>query len=63
MEESDFSGTRVLELLAEINMLDDFFAAIDSDDFARALSLMRRAKVDRETIAWVLKQMGVHDES
>ncbi len=61
MDESDFEGTLVLEKLAEINRLDDFFAAIDSDDFGKAQSLMRRANVDSETIAIVLKKMGDAD--
>ena len=57
MDEQDFEGTLVLEKLAEINKVDDFFDAIDSDDFARAKALMVRAKVDEETIAIVLKKM------
>lgn len=58
MNESEFEGTVVLEKLAEINKVDDFFDAIDSDDFARARNLMMRAKVDPETIAIVLKKMA-----
>ena len=58
MDESDFEGTLVLEKLAEINKIDAFFEAIDSDDFAAARSLMKRAQVDSETIAIVLKKMG-----
>jgi hypothetical protein len=61
MDESDFEGTLVLEKLAEINKVDDFFDAIDSDDFGRAQSLMKRAQVDTETIAIVLKKMGEAD--
>ncbi len=57
MDESDFEGTLVLEKLAEIGQVDAFFEAIDSDDFGRAQSLMRRAGVDLDTIAIVLKKM------
>lgn len=57
MEESDFEGTLVLEKLAEIGKLDAFFEAIDSDDFEKAKVLMKRANVDSETIAIVLKKM------
>lgn len=57
MEESDFEGTLVLEKLAEIGKVDAFFEAIDSDDFARAKSLMRKAQVDAETIETVLRKM------
>lgn len=57
MEESDFEGTLVLEKLAEIGKVDAFFEAIDSDDFDRAKSLMKRANIDSETISIVLKKM------
>lgn len=58
MEEADFEGTLVLEKLAEIGKVDAFFDAIDSDDFGKAKSLMKRANVDAETIAIVLGKMG-----
>ncbi len=58
MDESDFEGTLVLEKLAEINQVDDFFDAIDSDDFTKAQILMKRAKVDAETISIVLMKMN-----
>lgn len=57
MDEKNFEGTLVLEKLAEIGKLDSFFEAIDSDDLAKAKSLMRRAQVDTETIEIVLKKM------
>lgn len=61
MDENDFEGTLVLEKLAEIGKLDAFFEAIDSDDFDRAKSLMKRAQVDSETISEVLRKMGEAD--
>lgn len=61
MEESDFEGTLVLEKLATIGKVDDFFDAIDSDDFDRAKLLMKQAKVDSETIAVVLRKMHESD--
>lgn len=57
MDESDFEGTVVLEKLAEVHKLDEFFEAIDSDDFATAKALMKKAEIDVETIAIVLKKM------
>lgn len=59
MDKNDFEGTLVLEKLAEIGKVDDFFDAIDSDDFGRARELMKKAKVDAKTISDVLKKM--HD--
>ena len=61
MDESDFEGTLVLEKLAEINRVDEFFEAIDSDDFVKAKSLMKRARIDSETISIVLKKMADSD--
>lgn len=58
MEESDFEGTLVLEKLAEIGKVEDFFDAIDSDDFDRAKSLMKKANIDSHTINIVLKKMA-----
>ena len=61
MDESDFEGTLVLEKLAEIDKVDAFFEAIDSDNFGKAASLMKRANIDSQTIAMVLKKMGDAD--
>jgi len=61
MDESDFEGTLVLEKLAEIGKYEDFFDAIDSDDLGKAQSLMKKAGVDAETIAVVLKKMSDAD--
>jgi hypothetical protein len=57
MDESDFEGTLVLEQLAEIGKVDDFFEAIDADDVSRAVALMRKADLDESTIATVVKKM------
>jgi hypothetical protein len=57
MDERDFEGTLVLERLAEIGRVEDFFDAIDSDDVPRATSLMKKAKIDASTIAMVVRKM------
>lgn len=54
---SDFEGTLVLEKLAEVDSVDEFFEAVDADDFAAAARLMRAAAVDEQTIAIVLQKM------
>jgi len=61
MEERDFEGTIVLEKLAAIDRLDEFFEAIDADDVARAVALMRKADVDARTIAIVVAKMEAAD--
>lgn len=57
MDESDFEGTLVLEQLASIGCVEDFFDAIDSDDIERATSLMKKARIDASTIAIVIRKM------
>jgi hypothetical protein len=57
MDENDFEGTLVLEQLAAIGRVEDFFDAVDSDDVQRAASLMKKAKVDAATIAMVVRKM------
>jgi hypothetical protein len=61
MDESDFEGTLVLEQLAEIGRVEDFFDAIDADDVARATRLMKRAGLDADTIATVVKKIEAAD--
>ncbi len=61
MDESDFEGTVVLEELAAIGKVEEFFDAIDSDDTTLAASLMKRAKIDSATIALVLRKMREAD--
>ncbi|MCO5113279.1 MAG: hypothetical protein M9899_03795 [Bdellovibrionaceae bacterium] len=57
MIDQHFEGTLVLEKMAEVDMLDEFFDAIDSDDFSKAKVLMKKAGLDPNTIAIVLKKM------
>jgi hypothetical protein len=61
MDEEDFEGTLVLEQLAAIGRLDDFFEAIDSDDIELATSLMKKANVDAKTIAVVVRKLQESD--
>jgi hypothetical protein len=61
MDERDFEGTLVLEALAAIDRVDDFFEAIDSDDVGRAIALMREANLDASTIAMVVEKMEQAD--
>lgn len=61
MDDGDFEGTLVLEQLAAIGKVEDFFDAIDSDDVERATALMKGAKVDASTIAIVIRKMKESD--
>jgi hypothetical protein len=61
MDDRDFEGTLVLERLAAIGRVEEFFAAIDSDDVHRATSLMKKAGIDAPTIAAVVEKMREGD--
>ena len=61
MDDADFEGTLVLEQLAAIGKVEEFFDAIDSDDTQRATALLKRANVDPSTIAIVIRKMEQGD--
>lgn len=61
MDENSFEGTLVLEKLAEIGKVDEFFEAVDADDFERAKLLMKKANIDVKTISIVLQKMNDAD--
>lgn len=61
MNEDDFEGTLILEKLAAIGKVDAFFEAVDSDDFAKASSLMKQAEIDSKTISVVLRKIALND--
>jgi len=61
MDESDFEGTLVLEELAAIGKVDEFFEAIDADDVQRATRLMKSANLDASTIAAVVRKIEEGD--
>lgn len=57
MDENDFEGTLVLEKLAAIGLVEDFFDAIDSDDIEKAILLMKKAQVSVEAMKLVIKKV------
>lgn len=61
MTSDAFEGTLVLEKLAEIGKVDEFYEAIDGDDFKTARSLMKLANIDSDTIAIVLQKIATAD--
>lgn len=61
MGENDFEGTLVLEKLAAIGKVEEFFDAIDADDVDRAKLLMKRAGVSAGDRAEVLQRMRAGD--
>jgi hypothetical protein len=61
MDNADFEGTLVLEKLASIDKVEDFFDAVDADDIERATALMKMARVDAGTIRTVIQKMEEGD--
>jgi hypothetical protein len=61
MDEDEFEGSLVLEKLAALDKVDEFFDAVDADDVGRAIHLMKHAGVDAPTIATVVKMMEESD--
>lgn len=57
MNEADFEGSLILEKLADLGLVDDFYEAIDSDDLIKAMALKRKAQVDEETIKIAIQKM------
>ena len=61
MDESEFEGTLVLEQLAAIGKVEEFFDAVDADDIRRAVQLMKSADIDASRIATVVRKMEESD--
>ncbi|MBK24619.1 MAG: hypothetical protein CME70_11545 [Halobacteriovorax sp.] len=52
----NFEGSLVLEKLAEIGKVEEFYDAIDSDDFAKVARLMRDAGLEESAIETVIRK-------
>ena len=50
VDDADLEGSLVLEALAAEGLVEDFYAAVDSEDLQRVRALMRRAGVDAATM-------------
>lgn len=59
-EEFELEGTLILEKLAELGKVSDFFEAVDSDDLEKAESLMKDAGVEPRLIREFLDRMRGH---
>ena len=57
MDDTDFEGTLVLEMLASMDRVDEFLDAVDSDDVQRATDLMKAAGIAPPTIAAVIRKI------
>ena len=62
MDETSFEGTLVLEKLFEMGLLDEFFQAIDLDDFSKVKLILESAGFDDQTISTVHEKMQHQDD-
>lgn len=60
MTEEDFEGSLILEKLASLRLVEDFFDAIDSDNMSEVVSLLEEVNIDEDSIQSVLKQIREH---
>jgi DNA-binding protein Fis len=58
MSNNEFEGTLILEQLARFDLLDDFMAAVDSQDFSEVRKILILAEVEKDTITMVLKKIA-----
>ena len=58
MNEDQFEGSLIMEKLAQIGKDQDFFDAIDSDDFDKVKFLMKEAGIDSDSISIVLNKIN-----
>ena len=57
MDESELEGSMVLERLAEVDKVQDFYDAIDADNFVLARELMELVNTDENIIRLILKKV------
>ncbi len=57
MKDELLEGTLVLEKLNEMNLLDDFYEAVDEDNLEKVQLILKRARIDSVTIAMILRKI------
>lgn len=57
MGTSNFEGSLILEKLAEIGKVDEFYEAIDADDIEKVKRLLKIAGIDAESILALVKEL------
>lgn len=62
MDDEIFEGTLVLEKLARIGQVEEFFAAVDAEDLKKASRLMKAAGIDERTISITLRKIAEADD-
>ena len=57
MTDEEYEGSAVLEKLMERGVLDEFWEAVDSDDFGTAKRLLLDCGIEPSAIRWVIQKM------
>ena len=50
-------GSEILEMLAMVDMVDEFMEAVDSDNLPEVVNILQEAGIDDESIKSVLKEI------
>ena len=50
-------GSKVLELLTEVDLLEDFYEAIDDDNISKVISILKKAQIDEDTIKEIVQEI------
>lgn len=57
MKDELLEGTLVLEKLNEMNLLDDFYEAVDEDNLEKVQLILKRARIGSATIAMIMRKI------
>ena len=57
MNSLELESSEILEKLAEHDLLDAFYEAVDSDKLSRVAQIMRQAPIDEESINSVIDEL------
>ena len=57
MINTDDEGSLILEKLAEANLVEEFYSAVDSDDFSKIEDLLSRVGIEDSKIQSVIQSI------
>lgn len=57
MKDIENEGSLILEKLAEANLVEEFYSAVDSDDFSKIEDLLSRVGIENSKIQSVIQSI------
>ncbi len=52
-------GSEILEMLAMVDLVDEFMEAVDSDNLTEVVNILKEAGIDDESIRNVMKEISL----